>query len=93
MNKVFGIIGSLLFMLGGLLACCAAISLYYGEDDLMSFLIDDLTFPSVTGNTDGADLVRVLESQVNASWAGRLGKTVVRIVLMFREIIPPVTDK
>ena len=39
---VYKIIGSLLFMLGGLLACCAAISLYYGEDDLMSFLISTI---------------------------------------------------
>ena len=59
----------------------------------VALFIDDLALPSVTGNADSADLVRVLESQVNASWAGRLGKTVVRIVLMFREIIPPVTDK
>lgn len=38
-SLVYKIIGSLLFLLGALLTGCMAISLYYGEDDLMSFLI------------------------------------------------------
>ena len=36
---VYKIIGSLLFLLGALLGICVAISIYYGEDDLLSFLI------------------------------------------------------
>jgi trk system potassium uptake protein TrkH len=36
---VYKIIGSLLFLLGTLLFVCVGISAYYGEDDLMAFLI------------------------------------------------------
>ena len=36
---VYKIIGSLLFLLGALLGTCVLISAFYGEDDLMSFLI------------------------------------------------------
>ncbi len=39
---IYKIIGSLLFMLGTLLGICVAISIYYGEDDMISFLISTL---------------------------------------------------
>ena len=39
---VYKIIGSLLFLLGTMLGICVAISLYYGEDDMMPFLISTL---------------------------------------------------
>ena len=35
---IYKIIGSLLFLLGTMLAICVAISLYYGEDDMLPFL-------------------------------------------------------
>ncbi len=39
---VYKIIGSLLFLLGTLLGICVAVSIYYGEDDMMAFLISTL---------------------------------------------------
>ncbi len=39
---IYKIIGSLLFLLGTLLGICVAVSLYYGEDDMMAFLISTL---------------------------------------------------
>ena len=39
---VYKIIGSLLFLLGTLLGICVAISIFYGEDDMMPFLISTL---------------------------------------------------
>lgn len=39
---VYKIIGSLLFLLGTMLGLCVAISLYYGEDDMMAFLISTI---------------------------------------------------
>ncbi|MBQ3700446.1 MAG: TrkH family potassium uptake protein [Prevotella sp.] len=39
---VYKIIGSLLFLLGTMLGICVAVSLYYGEDDMMPFLISTL---------------------------------------------------
>ena len=36
---VYKIIGSLLFLLGFMLAICVGVSVYYNEDDLLSFLI------------------------------------------------------
>ncbi len=39
---IYKILGSLLFLLGFLLLICAAISLYYHEDDAMAFLISTL---------------------------------------------------
>ena len=35
---IYKIMGSLLFLLGTMLAICVAISLYYGEDDMLPFL-------------------------------------------------------
>ena len=35
---IYKIIGSLLFLLGTMLAICVAISLCYGEDDMLPFL-------------------------------------------------------
>lgn len=39
---VYKIIGSLLFLLGTMLGLCVAISLYYGEDDMMAFLVSTI---------------------------------------------------
>jgi len=39
---VYKIIGSLLFLLGALLGICVIISIYYGEDDLLAFLISSI---------------------------------------------------
>ena len=39
---IYKILGSLLFLLGVLLLICAAIALYYHEDDVMAFLISAL---------------------------------------------------
>lgn len=39
---VYKILGSLLFMLGALLAGCVAVSAYYGEADLLSFLVSTI---------------------------------------------------
>ena len=39
---IYKIIGSLLFLLGTMLSICVAISIYYGEDDMMIFLISTL---------------------------------------------------
>ena len=39
---VYKIIGSLLFLLGTMLGICVAISVFYGEDDMMAFLISTL---------------------------------------------------
>ena len=39
---IYKIIGSLLFMLGTMLAICVAVTLYYGEDDMMPFLLSTL---------------------------------------------------
>ena len=36
---IYKIIGSLLFLLGALLGICVGISIFYGEDDLLAFLI------------------------------------------------------
>ena len=42
LHLVYKIIGSLLFLLGTMLGICVAIALYYGEDDMMAFLISTL---------------------------------------------------
>lgn len=39
LHLVYKIIGSLLYMLGVLLGVCVAVSVYYGEDDMLAFLI------------------------------------------------------
>ena len=39
---IYKILGSLLFLLGFLLLLCAAIALYYHEDDIMAFLVSAL---------------------------------------------------
>ena len=39
---IYKILGSLLFLLGFLLLICAAIALYYHEDDIMAFLVSAL---------------------------------------------------
>ncbi len=39
---IYKIIGSLLLLLGVMLACCSGISLYYMEDDMMAFLLSTL---------------------------------------------------
>ncbi len=39
---VYKIIGSLLFLLGTMLAICVMIAIYYGEDDMMAFLVSTL---------------------------------------------------
>ena len=61
--------------------------------NLIAVLVDDLTLPAVARNSDGTYLVCILKSEVNAARAGRLGKTVVGVVLVIREVIPLVTDK
>ena len=45
---VYKIIGSLLFLLGTLLGICVGISAYYGEDDMLAFLISTI-FTICTG--------------------------------------------
>ena len=44
---IYKIIGSLLFLLGTMLAICVGIALYYGEDDMLPFLIATLLTVSV----------------------------------------------
>ena len=39
LHLVYKIIGSLLYMLGVLLGVCVAVSVYYGKDDMLAFLI------------------------------------------------------
>ncbi len=41
-SLVYKIIGSLLFLLGTMLGICVAIAIYYGENDMMAFLISTL---------------------------------------------------
>ena len=41
-HLIYKIIGSLLLLLGSLLALCTGISFYYMEDDIMAFLLSTL---------------------------------------------------
>ena len=74
---------------GALDAELADLALRYG----VAFFVNDLALPTVAGNADGAYFICVFESQVNAAWTGGFGKAVVRVVLVIREIIFPVTDQ
>ena len=53
----------------------------------------DLQLPAEAGDTYCADLMNVAETQMDASGACGFGKTIVRIILVIREVILPVADQ
>ena len=61
--------------------------------NFLTVLIDDLALPLVSGDTDRADLVHVLNAEVHAAGSERLGQAVVGVVIMIREVILPVADE
>ena len=61
--------------------------------DRIAFFIDDLGFPAITGFADGTDFVNVFNAQMYAAGSDGLGKAVVGIILMIREVILPVFDQ
>ena len=69
------IIGSLLFLLGTLLAICVGVSAYYGEDDLLAFLISTIlsisagfVFKYIGRNADNSLSRRDSYFLVTATW-------------------------
>ena len=56
-------------------------------------LVHDLALPAEARDADGADLADVLDAEVHAAGAGGLGETVVRVVLVVREVLQPVPDE
>ena len=56
-------------------------------------LVYNLTFPTIARHTDGSDLMDILHTQMHTARACRLGKTIVRIVLVMWEIFFPALDQ
>ena len=54
-------------------------------------LIHYLALPAVSRHSYSADMVYILDSQMHAAGTYRLRESVVRIILMLREIIAPMT--
>ena len=59
---------------------------------VLPVLVDDPAFPHVSGLTDGADLVDVLNTQVDTAGSEGFGQTVVGVILVIGEVIHPVLD-
>ena len=56
-------------------------------------LVNDPGLPAVARLADRADLVDVFNAKVNASGADRLGKTVVCVIFVVREVLLPTLDE
>ena len=56
-------------------------------------LIEDPALPSVSRDTDRADMLHIFDSEMNTPWPDRLGQTVIGIILVVREILQPAADK
>ena len=56
-------------------------------------LVHNLTFPAIARHTDGSDLMDILHTQMHTARACRLGKTIVRIILVMWEIFFPALDQ
>ena len=59
----------------------------------VSCLVDDLCLPAISRHADRTHMVDVLESQMHAARSCRLGKAVVRVVLVVREDLLPAPDE
>ena len=55
--------------------------------------MDDLHFPTVTGNADGTDFIHVFHPKVYRTGTDGFGKTVVGIVLLVGENFQPTADQ
>ena len=61
--------------------------------DVLVELVHDLDLPAVAGHADGAHLMYVLHTQMDAARAGGLGQAVVGVVFMVGEIVQPMLDE
>ena len=56
-------------------------------------LVHNLTFPTIARHADGSDLMDILHTQMHTARTCRLGKAIVRIVLVMWEIFFPALDQ
>ena len=60
--------------------------------DGIAVFVDYAALPFVAGDSDRADLVDILDTEVDAAGSKRLGQAVVGVVLVIWEVFHPVLD-
>ena len=61
--------------------------------NLNTVLVDDLSLPAPAGNADGADVIDVLDAQMDTAGPEGFRQAVIGVVLMMRENLSPLCDE
>ena len=61
--------------------------------DLISVFVYDLDFPAISGDSDSADLMNVLNAKMDTARADGFAQTIIGVILMIREITLPTLDQ
>ena len=87
--------------------CCLRISVVTGHDAWsfdrkfsglalfyrLALFIDTLSFPSISGFTDRTDFIDIIHAKMYTSRPDGFAQTIVRVVLVMREVFFPVFDQ